>query len=37
MAVKFGLKPQGGVERLKGLGYVVLEEIAGDYIMGWQG
>jgi FkbM family methyltransferase len=36
MAAKFGLKPQGGVHFLERLGYVVLEEIAGDYIMGWK-
>ena len=33
MASKFGLKPQGAVEFLKQLGYVVREEISGDYIM----
>lgn len=33
MAERFGLKPQGAVAFLNGLGYKVVEEISGDYIM----
>lgn len=33
MAVKFGLKPMGAVQYLIGLGYKVVGEISGDYIM----
>jgi FkbM family methyltransferase len=33
MACKFGLKPQGGVEYLKSLGYRVADMLAGDYVM----
>lgn len=33
MASRFGLKPQGAVRFLQGLGYRVAEEISGDYIM----
>ena len=33
MAVKFGLKPMGAVQYLIGLGYKVVDEISGDYIM----
>jgi len=33
MACKFGLKPQGGVEYLKSLGYRVADILAGDYVM----
>lgn len=33
MASKFGLKPQGAVDYLKGLGYKVAAEISGDYLM----
>ena len=33
MAERFGLKPQGAVAFLKGLGYKVVEEISGDYIL----
>lgn len=33
MAVKFGLEPQGAVRFLKKLGYRVVEEISGDFVM----
>jgi FkbM family methyltransferase len=33
MAVKFGLKPMGAVQFLVGLGYKVVGEISGDYIL----
>ncbi len=33
MAVKFGLKPMGAVQYLIGLGYKVVGEISGDYIL----
>jgi len=33
MAVKFGLKPMGAVQYLTGLGYKVVGELSGDYIL----
>ena len=33
MATKFGLKPMGAVKYLIGLGYKVVGEISGDYIL----
>lgn len=33
MAVKFGLKPMGAVQYLISLGYKVVDEISGDYIL----
>jgi FkbM family methyltransferase len=35
MATQFGLKPQGAVSTLKGLGYKVAQELSGDYICVW--
>lgn len=32
-AVKYGLKPQGAIPYLQGLGYRVAKEISGDYLM----
>lgn len=37
MAVKFGLKPQGAIAYLKGMGYEQVDEMAGDYFMAWNG
>ena len=36
MATKFGLKPMGAVQYLIALGYKVVGEISGDYVLRWQ-
>jgi FkbM family methyltransferase len=33
MASRFGLKPQGAVTMLKGMGWKVAQELSGDYVM----